>query len=100
MCHVRSEAEREANIARNRALVAQLGISLDIPKAPKATPKKKSTAHRVLKRVKREREVAVPTRHSTRLRTTVPDPNESPGKKRKREVRKCSGLNTYQRDIT
>ena len=38
-----SEAEREANIARNKALLAQLDISLDIPK--KVEQKEKAKAN-------------------------------------------------------
>lgn len=83
-CH--SEAEREANIARNRALIAQLDIDLDIPRKPSPKPKAKP-APSTKKRVKRVPAPVVPLRQSTRLRKTAPDPNESPAKKRKREVR-------------
>ncbi|TFY73737.1 hypothetical protein EWM64_g10275, partial [Hericium alpestre] len=57
--------EREANIARNRALLEQLELreavaALGMPSKAKAKP-------------------------SARLRRTVADPNETPGRKRKRE---------------
>ncbi|KAF7795619.1 hypothetical protein EIP86_006784 [Pleurotus ostreatoroseus] len=77
-----SEAEREANIARNRALIAQLDISLDIPK--KEPPAKKKP--KPVQPAKRKREsTPVPLRQSSRLRRTVADPAESPAKKRRRE---------------
>ncbi|GJE95189.1 WD40 repeat domain-containing protein [Phanerochaete sordida] len=82
------EEEREANIARNRALLAQLDITLDIPKkpAPKEKKPKAKPVQPAKKRVKREAaEAALPTRTSTRLRRSAPDPNETPEKKRKRE---------------
>jgi WD repeat-containing protein 76 len=82
-----SEAEREANIARNRALLAQLDVTLDIPTKPAAKEKGKAKpAQPARKRVKREEQPALPTRQSTRLRRSAPDPNETPEKKRKREV--------------
>ncbi|KAJ3558674.1 hypothetical protein NM688_g783 [Phlebia brevispora] len=77
------EAEREANIARNRALIAQLDISLDIPK--KRPREKNPKPVQPSKRVKRESTPVVPLRQSSRLRRTVADPNESPAKRRKRE---------------
>ena len=89
-----SELEREANIARNRTLLQELELkeavsSLGIPKP--APPKAKSNAKPVQpsKKVKRERnEDGGPRRTSARLRTApLIDPNESPGSKRKREVR-------------
>lgn len=79
------EEEREANIARNRALLAQLDISLDIPKKPAPKEKAKAKPVQPRKRVKREVEPALPTRTSSRLRRSAPDPNETPEKKRKRE---------------
>ncbi|KAI0810927.1 WD40-repeat-containing domain protein [Irpex lacteus] len=86
------EAEREATIARNRALLAQLDITLDVPQAPKpkskaSTKAKSRTSQSAAK--KRKRSASPPptrsTRQSTRLRRTAPPANESPEEKRKRE---------------
>ncbi|KAL1676964.1 WD40-repeat-containing domain protein [Schizophyllum commune] len=87
------ELEREANIARNRALLAALELdnaSKDLgfpakppPDAKKDTPKAKPVQPR--KKRERKEETPAPRRQSTRLRTTI-DPNESPSKKRKREA--------------
>ncbi|KAH7910178.1 WD40-repeat-containing domain protein [Hygrophoropsis aurantiaca] len=86
------ELEREANIARNRALLEQLGLDdtagqLGVPKA-KAPAKTKAKPIQPAKRVKREREVEAqaPRRQSSRLKKEVVDLNESPSKKRKREA--------------
>ncbi|EKM55479.1 uncharacterized protein PHACADRAFT_208996 [Phanerochaete carnosa HHB-10118-sp] len=80
------EEEREANIARNRALLAQLDVSLDIPKKHVTAEKPKVKPVRSAKqRLKREAGPALPTRTSSRLRRSVPDPDETPEKKRKRE---------------
>ncbi|KAI0831479.1 WD40 repeat-like protein [Trametes gibbosa] len=78
------EREREATIARNRELLAQLGL-VDASQAIKATKGAKSVAKPVQPRVKKPKEPAMPTRQSTRLRRTPVDPNESPASKRKRE---------------
>ncbi|CDO72873.1 hypothetical protein BN946_scf185002.g58 [Trametes cinnabarina] len=75
------EQERLANIARNRALLAQLGLA-DASDSLKPT---KSSAKPVQPRVKRPKEPAMPTRQSSRLRKAPVDPNESPAAKRKRE---------------
>ena len=87
-----SEAEREATIARNRALLAELDLSLDIPQAHSksktaAKPKNKSSQSTGKKR-KRSVSPAPTreTRQSTRLRRTAPPANETPEQKRKREV--------------
>ena len=90
-----SELERQANIARNRALLEELdlkeaaaaiGISAQHSKGAGASkPKPVQPA----KRLKRERaEDMQPRRMSARLRkqTDVEDPNESPSKRRKRLV--------------
>lgn len=79
----RSERERQANIARNRALLAQLDLS---DAAAAISVKTKSTAKPIQPRVKKPKEPAMPTRQSTRLRKTPIDPNETPAAKRKREV--------------
>ncbi|KAA1471117.1 WD40 repeat-like protein [Dentipellis sp. KUC8613] len=84
------ELEREANIARNRALLEQLELkeavaALGMPSKTKPQ-KNKNTAKPVqpAKRVKRE-VVDLPRRQSARLKRTAVDPNETPYKKRKRE---------------
>lgn len=79
-----SEAEREAIIAKNRALLAELDVTLDIPKRESPRPKAKPV--QPSKKIKRESVPAVPLRQSTRLKRSLPDANESPAKRRKREV--------------
>jgi hypothetical protein len=98
-----SEAEREATIARNRALLAQLDVSLDIPKAPsKAKPPAKAKTASTRTSGKRKRSLspapAVPSRQSTRLRRSAPVPNETPEQKRVREVcrKTLRKLHSYQ----
>ncbi|KIK57771.1 hypothetical protein GYMLUDRAFT_746592 [Collybiopsis luxurians FD-317 M1] len=84
------EKEREANIARNRALLEQLELkqaveSLGFP-AKQAPPKTKAKPVQSTKKAKEKQEEA-PRRQSARLRNTAAfDPNESPSKKRKREA--------------
>ena len=78
-----SERERQATIARNRALLAQLDLA---NAASVFQPTPKSKAKPVQPRVKKPKEPAMPTRQSTRLRRVVIDPNETPAAKRKREV--------------
>ncbi|KAI8998489.1 WD40 repeat-like protein [Trametes punicea] len=75
------EQERLATIARNRELLAQLGLA-DASQSLKPT---KSTAKPVQPRVKKPKEPPMPTRQSSRLRRAPIDPNESPAAKRKRE---------------
>ncbi|KAI0636806.1 WD40 repeat-like protein [Trametes polyzona] len=77
------EREREATIARNRELLAQLGL-VDAAQSLKPT-KGAKPAKPVQPRVKKPKEPAMPTRQSTRLRKAPIDPNESPAAKRKRE---------------
>ncbi|THU89524.1 WD40 repeat-like protein [Dendrothele bispora CBS 962.96] len=86
----KAEREREANIARNRALLEQLELKqavqdLGFSAKPKpATSKAKPI--QPTKRVKKEKaEVEPPRRQSARLRNVI-DPSESPSKKRKREA--------------
>ena len=79
-----SEAEREANIARNRALIAQLDVTLDIPKTESHKPKAKPV--QPAKKTKRAPAPIVPLRQSSRLKRSAPDPTESPAKRRRREV--------------
>ncbi|KAK7054845.1 hypothetical protein VNI00_003308 [Paramarasmius palmivorus] len=83
------ELEREANIARNRALLEQLELKqaveeLGLAKTKQPAPKTKAKPIQPSKKVKKEPEA--PRRQSARLRSTVIDPNESPAKKRKREA--------------
>lgn len=86
-----SEQEREANIARNRALLEQLELkdavaTLGVPPKPKPAPKPKAKPIPDAKRVKRELTEEAPRRQSARLRKIedVIDPNETPAQKRKR----------------
>ena len=95
--HASSERDRQATIARNREILAKLGLA-DAASAIKSTKQTKGAAKPVQPRVKKAREPAMPTRQSTRLRKAPIDPNESPAAKRKREV--CEllfqfGLSTY-----
>ncbi|KAF9075245.1 WD40-repeat-containing domain protein [Rhodocollybia butyracea] len=81
------EREREANIARNRALFEQLELkqavdTLGFP-AKEAPSKPKAKPVQPAKKTKKEPEA--PRRQSARLRGAVVDPNESPSRKRKRE---------------
>ncbi|TFK76374.1 WD40 repeat-like protein [Pluteus cervinus] len=88
------ELEREANIARNKALLEQLDMKqaltdLSLPKSkviekPKPTAKPVQPAKKVKERVKEK--IEPPRRQSTRLQKSVVDPNETPAKKRKREA--------------
>ncbi|KDQ60939.1 hypothetical protein JAAARDRAFT_173322 [Jaapia argillacea MUCL 33604] len=85
------ELEREANIARNRALLQQLdlkeaAVSLGAPSKSTSNAKTKAKPIQPAKKRKREDvEEVVPRRQSSRLKKSVPDVNESPEKKRKRE---------------
>jgi hypothetical protein len=85
-----SEQEREANIARNRALLEQLELkdavaTLGVQAKPKPAPKPKAKPIPGIKRVKRELAEEAPRRQSARLRKDVPaDPNETPAQRRKR----------------
>lgn len=83
-----SEREREANIARNRALLEQLELKQAVDSlgfSAKAPPKTKAKPVQPAKKVKKEAEA--PRRQSARLRSSAAiDPDESPSKKRKREV--------------
>ncbi|KAG5650769.1 hypothetical protein H0H81_011108 [Sphagnurus paluster] len=83
------ELEREANIARNRALLEELDLKqavagLDI--TPKSAPPTKAKPVQPKKRVTKE-EVEAPRRQSSRLkRSAAIDVNESPSKRQKREA--------------
>ncbi|KAF8077901.1 WD40-repeat-containing domain protein [Lyophyllum atratum] len=88
------ELEREANIARNRALLEELELKqavagLGMPVSnPKLAPKTKATPVQPKKRVKKEVSEAAeaPRRQSSRLKRTAVDLDESPSKRRKRET--------------
>ncbi|KAG7092509.1 hypothetical protein E1B28_008860 [Marasmius oreades] len=92
------ELEREANIARNRAILEQLELKqavdeLGFPEKSKPPPKTKAKPIQPTKKAKKEQsEVEGPRRQSARLRHIV-DPNESPAKKRKREA--CTSYHQY-----
>ncbi|KAK0450927.1 WD40 repeat-like protein [Armillaria borealis] len=87
------EIDREANIARNRALLEELELKqavegLGFPTKPtKNEAKKKAQPVQPSKRKQTKTEDHEPTvrRQSARLRN-VTDPNESPSRKRKREA--------------
>ncbi|KAG1782567.1 WD40-repeat-containing domain protein [Suillus placidus] len=85
------ELEREANIARNRALLEELDLKdavtqLGIPPKPKPAPRTKAKPIQPANKVKREREVVeAPRRQSARLKKEVVDPNETAAQKKQRE---------------
>ena len=95
--YISSELEREANIAKNKLLLQQLelkqavdGLGISKAKAAKSTAKPVQPA----KKEKRKREEPdQPRRQSARLRKSAIDPNESPAKRRKREV--CLTFDTH-----
>ncbi|KAN0076783.1 WD40-repeat-containing domain protein [Tylopilus felleus] len=84
------EQEREANIARNRALLEQLELkdavaTLGVSVKPKPAPKPKAKPVPATRRVKRELTEEAPRRQSARLRKDLlVDPNETPAQRRKR----------------
>ncbi|KAI0322216.1 WD40-repeat-containing domain protein [Amylostereum chailletii] len=84
------ELEREANIARNRALLEQLELkeavaALGIPAKQKPPPREKKA--KPIQPAHRAKNVAAepPRRQSARLKRSFVDPNESPAKRQKRE---------------
>ncbi|KAF9265426.1 WD40 repeat-like protein [Marasmius fiardii PR-910] len=85
------ELEREANIARNRAILEQLELKqavedLGFRSKSQPPPKTKAKPIQPAKKAKKEQsEVEGPRRQSARLRNII-DPDESPAKKRKREA--------------
>ena len=85
-----SEQEREANIARNRALLEQLELkdavaTLGVPVKQKPAQKPKARPIPAARRVKRELSEEAPRRQSARLRKDVSvDPNETPAQRRRR----------------
>lgn len=94
-----SELDREANIARNRAILEELELKQAVADLgmPKVQPVLKTKAKPIQpsKRVKRERsDVDVPRRQSSRLKKGAIDPNESPEEKKQREVRLSNIIET------
>ncbi|KAJ7219325.1 WD40-repeat-containing domain protein [Mycena pura] len=83
------ELERERNIARNKALLEQLQLKQAVDKLipAKAKPAKSQAKPIQPSKPKKTREAQshAPRRQSARLRD-VPDPNESPAKRKRREV--------------
>ncbi|KAJ7581437.1 WD40-repeat-containing domain protein [Mycena floridula] len=89
------EIEREANIARNKALLEQLELKqavegLGFPAKP--VPATKAKPIQPAKRTPRQSEVEGPRRQSARLRGGPVDPDETPAKKRKREAERHKQL--------
>jgi len=92
-----SELERQANIARNKALLEELELAdavnnIGFSKKSSPPPKAKSKAKPVQPAKRAKREVVEdpgPRRQSARLKRSADDPNESPQKKRARLVRTC-----------
>ncbi|KAG6874192.1 hypothetical protein C0995_003738 [Termitomyces sp. Mi166 len=86
------ELEREANIARNRALLEELELKQAVsglgftPSASKLAPKAKAQPVQPRKRKKEIIEVEAPRRQSSRLKKAAIDLDESPSKRQKREA--------------
>ncbi|KAJ8482107.1 hypothetical protein ONZ45_g15069 [Pleurotus djamor] len=83
------ELDREANIARNRALLEQLELSQAVASLPLKAAKVVNKAKPVQpaqKKRKLEAEAEAPRRQSARLRRGAIDPKETPDQKRKREA--------------
>ncbi|KAJ4487903.1 WD40-repeat-containing domain protein [Lentinula aciculospora] len=82
------EREREANIARNRALLEQLELKQAVDGLGfQKQPSQKAKAKPVQSTKKVKKEADAPRRQSARLRGAAGiDPNETPLKKRKREA--------------
>ncbi|XP_006458082.1 hypothetical protein AGABI2DRAFT_183171 [Agaricus bisporus var. bisporus H97] len=77
------ELEREANIARNRALMEDLELSRGASNLGIAKPKPAAKPVQPAKRKRKETE-ELPRRQSARLRKSVVDPNETPAQRKKR----------------
>jgi type IV secretory pathway VirB10-like protein len=91
-----SELERQANIAKNKALLEELELgdavnSIGFSKKPPPPPPKAKAKAKPVQPAKRPKREAVedpgPRRQSARLKRSADDPNESPKKKRARLVR-------------
>ncbi|KLO13552.1 WD40 repeat-like protein [Schizopora paradoxa] len=83
------EQERERQIAKNKELLEQLGITEQVSTfttRSETPPTKSGSGKPAVKRVKREREDSelAPRRQSQRLRKEEIDPNESPSQKKRR----------------
>ena len=94
--HNLSELERQANIAKNKALLEELELpdavgSIGFSKKPPPPPPKAKARAKPVKPAKREKREVVedlgPRRQSARLKRSADDPNENPEKKRARLVR-------------
>lgn len=83
-----SELDREANIAKNRALFEDLGLKQAINSLSTA-PAKAPAKPVQNKRIKRERpdEILAPRRQSQRLMKKTTDADETPEEKQLRDVR-------------
>ena len=89
-----SELEREANIAKNRALFEDLGLKQAVKDLGTSKPTAQSKAKPVQPktRVKRERDETEPRRQSRRLKEQHGDySNETPAERKIREVRQEPG---------
>jgi len=91
-----SELERQANIARNKALLEELQLvdavdDIGFSKNPPPPPPKAKAKAKPVKPTNPAKRKAVedpgPRRQSARLKRSADDPNESPEKKRARLVR-------------
>lgn len=84
------ELERERNIARNKALLEQLQLKQAvedlIPAKSKAAKSQAKPIQSSKTKRPRDETSEGPRRQSARLRKEVVDPNESPSKRKKREV--------------
>lgn len=83
---VDSEKEREANIAKNRALLAQLDIGLGFPTSKSKPQKGIKPVQASQPRKRKAAELLAPRRQSSRLNKPVVNPHETPKERRKREV--------------
>ncbi|KAG6898377.1 hypothetical protein C0992_009052 [Termitomyces sp. T32_za158] len=88
-----NEKEREANIARNRALLEELELKQAVaglgftPTSSKPAPKSRAQPVQSKKRVKKVAlDVEAPRRQSSRLKRAAIDLDESPLKRQKREA--------------
>lgn len=87
-----SELERQANIARNVALLEELNVKeaaaglISRKVVEKDVKSKSKPVQPRVKRARAESAAVEPRRQSLRLRKEVADPNESPAKKRRREA--------------
>lgn len=93
-----SELDREANIARNLAIMQGLALhhsSSLLGKTKNEKPKPNAKPVQPAKRKRKDLEEEAPRRQSARLRKTTVVPNETPAERKKREV---SSLHNSYRD--